>query len=137
MYQFAPHSIQKVLNLQRYLFGNLKYHVKLFFFSISLPLQISMYLVLVFCFTVYSHMCFFSVTGVTGLQCLISHDLCLTEDDLASLIASRREMLNAGRFRRLYPTASGNRYSGYLQELQALMLQDSKNIFQPVNTLFR
>ena len=81
--------------------------------------------------------CLISVTGVTGLQCLISHDLCLTEDDLASLIASRREMLNAGRFRRLYPTASGNRYSGYLQELQALMLQDSKNIFQPVNSLFR
>ncbi|PSN51807.1 hypothetical protein C0J52_10894, partial [Blattella germanica] len=76
-------------------------------------------------------------TGVTGIQCLISHELCLTEDDLASLLASRREMLNTGKFRRLYPTASGTRYSKYLQELQALMLQDSKNIFQPANSLFR
>ncbi|XP_021925396.1 cadherin-like and PC-esterase domain-containing protein 1 [Zootermopsis nevadensis] len=76
-------------------------------------------------------------TGVTGLQCLISHDLCLTEDDLASLLASRREMLNTGNFRRLYPTPSGSRYSGYLQELQALMLQDTNNVFQRVNSLFR
>ncbi|GFG40470.1 hypothetical protein Cfor_11647, partial [Coptotermes formosanus] len=76
-------------------------------------------------------------SGVTGLQCLISHDLCLTEDDLTSLMASRREMLNTGRFRRIYPTASGNRYTGYLQQLQALMLQDTNNIFQPVNSLFR
>ena len=77
------------------------------------------------------------LTGVTGLQCLISHDLCLTEEDLSSLLASRREMLNTGRFRRLYPTPSGKRYSGYLQQLQALMLHDTNNIFQPVNSLFR
>ncbi|KAJ9578934.1 hypothetical protein L9F63_024958, partial [Diploptera punctata] len=46
-------------------------------------------------------------------------------------------MLNTGKFRRLYPTSSGTRYSGYLQELQSLMLQDSNNIFQPANSLFR
>jgi hypothetical protein len=77
------------------------------------------------------------VAGITGLHCLISHDLCLTEDDLASLLASRRELLNEGNFRRLYPTASGNRYSGYLQDLQAMMLQDINNIFRPANSLFR
>jgi hypothetical protein len=46
-------------------------------------------------------------------------------------------MLNMGNFRRLYPTTAGSRYSGYLQELQALMLQDTDNIFQPANSLFR
>jgi hypothetical protein len=46
-------------------------------------------------------------------------------------------MLNTGNFRRIYPTASGSRYSGYLQELQAVMLKDTDNIFQPANSLFR
>ena len=125
------------MHLVGFIIRIIKYHVKLFLLFLLDSLQMSMYLLLGFCLTVSSHRRFCLVTGVTGFQCLISHDLCLTEDDLASLIASRREVLNAGRFRRLYPTPSGNRYSGYLQELQALVLQDSKNIFQPVNSLFR
>jgi len=134
---YSKNKFEKLVHLVGFIIRIIKYHVKLFFLFLSGSLQMSLYLLLGFCLTVCSHRRFCPVTGVTGLQCLISHDLCLTEDDLASLIASRREILNAGRFRRLYPTASGSRYTGYLQELQALMLQDSKNIFQPVNSLFR
>ncbi|XP_066995044.2 cadherin-like and PC-esterase domain-containing protein 1 [Anabrus simplex] len=75
--------------------------------------------------------------GVTGMQCLISHALCLTQDDLASLLTARREDLNSGDFRRIYPSPSGGRHSSFVHELQQLMLQDPGNMFQEANFLLR
>uniref|UniRef100_T1JPJ4 Cadherin-like beta sandwich domain-containing protein n=1 Tax=Strigamia maritima TaxID=126957 RepID=T1JPJ4_STRMM len=56
--------------------------------------------------------------GVMGLNCRISNDLCLSEDDLHLLMDARREKLNRGAFKQLYPSVDSDKYTGLIQDLQ-------------------
>lgn len=73
--------------------------------------------------------------GIMGLNCLISHDLCLSEEDLISLMDTRRENVNKGGFRPLYPALGMERFSSLIRDLEYLSLSPrSLNLPQKSST---
>ncbi|CAG2162722.1 unnamed protein product [Oppiella nova] len=63
--------------------------------------------------------------GVMGISCHISHDLCLSRDDLSYLLSSRREALNKGSFKNLYPALGIEAYKPLIDELSQLIVAQS------------
>jgi len=60
--------------------------------------------------------------GVMGISCHISHDLCLSNDDLSYLLQSRREALNKGSFKNLYPALGIENKKQLIDELSQLIV---------------
>ena len=63
--------------------------------------------------------------GVMGISCHISHDLCLSRHDLSYLIQSRREALNKGSFKNLYPALAIDSHKLLIDELSQLIVAQS------------
>lgn len=63
--------------------------------------------------------------GVMGISCHISHDLCLSRHDLSYLLDSRREALNKGSFRNLYPALTVESQKSLIDELSQLIVAQS------------
>lgn len=63
--------------------------------------------------------------GVMGISCHISHDLCLSRHDLSYLIESRREALNKGSFKNLYPALAIDGHKLLIEELSQLIVAQS------------
>ncbi|CAG2100173.1 unnamed protein product [Medioppia subpectinata] len=63
--------------------------------------------------------------GVMGISCHISHDLCLSRDDLSYLLNARRESLNKGSFKSLYPALGIDTYKQLIDELSQLIVAQS------------
>jgi hypothetical protein len=60
--------------------------------------------------------------GVMGISCHISHDLCLSNYDLNYLLQSRREALNKGSFKNLYPALGMENKKLLIDELSQLIV---------------
>ncbi|XP_054163074.1 cadherin-like and PC-esterase domain-containing protein 1 [Oppia nitens] len=60
--------------------------------------------------------------GVMGTSCHISHDLCLSRDDLNYLLNSRREALSKGSFKNLYPSLGIDNNNELIEELSQLIV---------------
>ncbi|RWS03278.1 cadherin-like and PC-esterase domain-containing protein 1, partial [Dinothrombium tinctorium] len=65
--------------------------------------------------------------GVMGISCLISHELCLSRDDFAFLLQTRRETLNKGAFRKLYPDIGTEAQKELIDELGVKIIGNSVN----------
>ena len=63
--------------------------------------------------------------GVMGISCHISHDLCLSRHDLSYLLESRREALNKGSFKNLYPALIVEDHKSLIDELSQLIVAQS------------
>ncbi|GAB6029952.1 cadherin-like and PC-esterase domain containing 1 [Chamberlinius hualienensis] len=59
--------------------------------------------------------------GVMGVDCQLSHSLCLTNDDLRYLLDTRRESKNRGGFRQLYPAIGMEQLNSLLMELDGVI----------------
>ena len=55
--------------------------------------------------------------GVMGANCQISHEVCLSQDDLNYLLQSRREDLHRGSFTKLYPAVGADSLKALIDEL--------------------
>ncbi|RWS24599.1 cadherin-like and PC-esterase domain-containing protein 1 [Leptotrombidium deliense] len=65
--------------------------------------------------------------GVMGISCLISHEMCLSHSDLQFLIQTRKEALNKGKFRKLYPDVGTEIHKELIDELSAKIIGNSVN----------
>ncbi|XP_076333251.1 cadherin-like and PC-esterase domain-containing protein 1 isoform X2 [Tachypleus tridentatus] len=64
--------------------------------------------------------------GIMGLSCLISHDLCLSRQDLQVLLDGRRQSFNLQGFQQLYPAVGTQSHTDLIHELdRALLYQKS------------
>ncbi|GFQ98804.1 cadherin-like and PC-esterase domain-containing protein 1 [Trichonephila clavata] len=76
--------------------------------------------------------------GILGVNCRVSHDLCLSHQDLLFLLQSRRETLNSGGFRQLYPSVQGDIYGPVVDEIQEYLNEQMKsngeNVTSPYKT---
>lgn len=59
--------------------------------------------------------------GVMGISCHISHDLCLSNDDLSYLVQSRREALSKSGFKPLYPSLEAQSQRQLIDELNQMI----------------
>ncbi|KAK8776920.1 hypothetical protein V5799_029735 [Amblyomma americanum] len=64
----------------------------------------------------------FENLGIMGLSCQISHDLCLSREDLLFLMDTRRESMQTGGFQQLYPTYKSGQYKTFIDELEQLQM---------------
>ncbi|XP_035676867.1 cadherin-like and PC-esterase domain-containing protein 1 isoform X2 [Branchiostoma floridae] len=55
--------------------------------------------------------------GILGVNCLPSHEYCLTEEDLEYILDTRRETVNRGSFMQLYPSPDSEKYAILLKDL--------------------
>lgn len=55
--------------------------------------------------------------GIMGANCLISHEVCLSQEDLSYLLQSRREDLSKGQFAKLYPAVGMESMKALIDEL--------------------
>ncbi|XP_075751842.1 cadherin-like and PC-esterase domain-containing protein 1 [Rhipicephalus microplus] len=62
----------------------------------------------------------FENLGIMGFSCQISHDLCLSREDLVFLMDTRRESVQTGGFQQLYPTYKSGQYKTFIDELEQL-----------------
>lgn len=56
--------------------------------------------------------------GVLELNCHVTSDMCLNSDDIRYILDSRRERLNQGGFRQLYPSSNIEKYEELINELE-------------------
>lgn len=63
--------------------------------------------------------------GVMGASCLISHEVCLSRDDLNYLLQARREDLNKGGFNKLYPAIGTESQKELIDELSQKIVSNS------------
>ena len=68
--------------------------------------------------------------GVLGLNCLVSHKLCLTEEDLNNILLSNAELNRNGnvRFEPLYPSGQMCGLNGLVEELNNKLLSSSADL---------
>jgi hypothetical protein len=59
------------------------------------------------------------------------HVLCIDFKELQKVIDSRREFLNKGGYQRIYPSASGDRYSKLIQRMDSLIERKFSDIDAP------
>ncbi|CAN7983861.1 unnamed protein product [Ixodes pacificus] len=68
--------------------------------------------------------------GLMGFFCRLSHDICLTENDIAHLVVSRRMTLARGGFDQLYPSPEARQLTNLLssldQNIQRLVFSTSR-----------
>ncbi|KAG0415255.1 hypothetical protein HPB47_007588, partial [Ixodes persulcatus] len=64
----------------------------------------------------------FENLGIMGLSCQISHDLCLSREDLVFLLDTRRESIQTGGFQQLYPNSKSGQYKTFIDELEQLLM---------------
>mmetsp|Transcript_8889 Transcript_8889/g.16712 ORF Transcript_8889/g.16712 Transcript_8889/m.16712 type:complete len:604 (+) Transcript_8889:191-2002(+) len=57
--------------------------------------------------------------GYERTGCKGTHDFCLSNRDVEYFLEMKKEQENMGGFRRIYPTKDGERYSKFIQHLQA------------------
>ncbi|XP_076333149.1 cadherin-like and PC-esterase domain-containing protein 1 isoform X1 [Tachypleus tridentatus] len=68
--------------------------------------------------------------GVMGLNCLISHEVCLNRQDLQILLDGRRETLNLRGFQQLYPTVEAQNQADLIHELDGALLDQKTDLSQ-------
>ncbi|GFY66241.1 cadherin-like and PC-esterase domain-containing protein 1 [Trichonephila inaurata madagascariensis] len=75
--------------------------------------------------------------GILGVNCRVSHDLCLSHQDLLFLLQSRREALNSGGFRQLYPSVQGDIYGPVIDEIQEYLNEQMKSNGENVSSPYK
>ncbi|XP_064488708.1 cadherin-like and PC-esterase domain-containing protein 1 [Ornithodoros turicata] len=64
----------------------------------------------------------FDNLGIMGLSCQISHDLCLSREDLVHLLNNRREAKQMGGYRKLYPSFKSGQYRSFIEDLDHMVM---------------
>lgn len=70
--------------------------------------------------------------GIMGLNCLVSHKLCLTETDLRNILLSNAELTRNGntRFEQLYPSSQMCTMNGLVEQLNGKLLSTYADLRQ-------
>ncbi|XP_038054432.1 cadherin-like and PC-esterase domain-containing protein 1 [Patiria miniata] len=56
--------------------------------------------------------------GILGVNCHSYNQMCLTQEDLEYLLATRRETVNRGSYQQLYPSSTSLKYNSLLRDIQ-------------------